>query len=282
MPNRTCDMVEIVTLTENCNAIIMNKMPPKLKDPGNSTIPCAINKIQIDNTLCDLGASVSLMTYSVYQRLELGELLPSKITLQLADRSIKIPKGKVEDVPLRVGKFVIPVDFIVLDMDEDATIPIILGRPFLDTSGAMIDVKSAKISLKIGEEAVEFDLNEEKIGAPSKKVKLYEDLLDGSIEGSYEKICMGISSQDALQVASTKEGKGVPMVELKPLASHLRYEFFGPSSTYREIVSASLSESHTQVLCDVLRKHQGALGYTIDDLKGISPALCTHHITLEE
>ena len=110
---RTCEVVETINLTENCSAIIMNKMPPKLKDPGNFSIPCAINKMQIDNALCDLGASVSIMPYSVYQRLELGELLPSNITLQLANRSIKFPKGKVEDVPLRVGKFVFPVDFVV-------------------------------------------------------------------------------------------------------------------------------------------------------------------------
>ncbi|XP_021721353.1 uncharacterized protein LOC110688909 [Chenopodium quinoa] len=257
---RTCDMMETISLPEHCSAIIMNKMPPKLKDPGNFSIPCSINKTQIDNALYDLGASVSLMPYSVYQRLGLGEILPSKITLQLADRSIKIPKGKVEDVPLRVGKFIIPVDFVVLDMDEGATTPIILGRPFLATSGAMFDVKSAKISLKIGEEVVEFDLNEgmkypsssfenfirievldnivqsmhehlltsndplecvllnkEKIGIPNKEVQLYEDLLDRVNEGSDDQICMGISSQDALHVASTKEGKGVPMVELKPL-----------------------------------------------------------------
>ncbi|XP_021745348.1 uncharacterized protein LOC110711276 [Chenopodium quinoa] len=130
---RTCDVVETVNFTENCSAIIMNKIPPKLKDPGNFSIPCAINKIQIDNALCDFGASVSLIPYSVYQRLELGELFPFNITLKLADRSIKFPKGKVEDVPLRVGKFVIPVDFVVLEMDGDATIPIILGRPFLAT-----------------------------------------------------------------------------------------------------------------------------------------------------
>ncbi|XP_021775323.1 uncharacterized protein LOC110739166 [Chenopodium quinoa] len=86
--------------------------------------------------------------------------MPSKITLQLADRSIKIPKRKVKDVPLRVGKLVILVDFVVLEMDEDATIPVILGRTFLATSGAMIDIKSVKISLKVGEEVIEFDLNE--------------------------------------------------------------------------------------------------------------------------
>ncbi|XP_021768938.1 uncharacterized protein LOC110733230 [Chenopodium quinoa] len=214
---RSCDVVETVNLTENCSAIIMNKMPPKLKDPGNFSIPCAINKMQIDNALCDLRASVSLMPYSVYQRLELGKLMPFKITLQLANRSIKFPKGKVEDVPLRVGK------------------------PFLATSGAMIDVKSAKISLKVGEEVIEFDLNEskkypcsslencvlidsldlvvssmhehlltsndplenvllnkDKVGAPIKELTMYEDLLNGSIEEIDEHICINISSQEAL------------------------------------------------------------------------------------
>ncbi|XP_021758383.1 uncharacterized protein LOC110723339 [Chenopodium quinoa] len=156
---RSCDVVETVNLTESCSAIIMNKMPPKLGDPGNFSIPCAINRMQIDNALCDLGASVSLMPYTVYQRLDIGELLPANITLQLADRSIKFPKGKVEDVPLRVGKFVIPIDIVVLDMDEDKHIPIILGRPFLATSSALISVKSAKITLKVGEEVLEFDLN---------------------------------------------------------------------------------------------------------------------------
>ncbi|XP_021767538.1 uncharacterized protein LOC110731932 [Chenopodium quinoa] len=148
-------------------------MPPKLKDPANFSIPCAINKMQIDNALCDLGASVSLMPFSFYQRLHLGELLPSNITLQLVDRSIMFRKGKVEDVPLRVWKFVFPVDFVVLEMDEDATIPIILGRLFLATSGAMIGFKCAKISLK------NVLLNKDKLGAPCKEMTLYEELLNG-------------------------------------------------------------------------------------------------------
>ncbi|XP_021737696.1 uncharacterized protein LOC110704207 [Chenopodium quinoa] len=133
----------------------------KLKDPGNFSIPCAIYKMKIDNGLCDLGASVSLMPYLVYQRLEIGELFPTNITLQLVDRSIKFPKGKLEDVPLRVGKFVILVDFVVLEMDEDSSVfSIFLGRLFLATSGYMIDVKSAKISIKLEDEVIEFNLND--------------------------------------------------------------------------------------------------------------------------
>ena len=93
---------------------------------------------------------------------------------------------------------------------------------------------------------------------------------------------MGITSDDALEIATSREGKGVPMVELKPLPSHLRYEFLGPNSTFPVIVNSSLNECQTQMLCGVLRDHQGALGYTIDNLKSISPALCMHHITLEE
>ncbi|XP_021715097.1 uncharacterized protein LOC110683056 [Chenopodium quinoa] len=322
---RTCDVVETVNLTKNCSAIIINKMPPKQKDIGNFSIPCAICKIQIENALHDLGASVILMPYSVYQRLKLGELLPSNITLELADRSIKFPKGKVGDVLLRVRKFVILVDFVVLEMDEDDSIPIILRRPFLSTSSAMIDVKSAKISLKVGDEVIEFYLNDsmkypsssledcmlidsldhvvssmleqlltsndalenvllskENIGAPRKEMALYEGMLNGGLEDVEEQMCLSVSSQEAFQVATSKEGKGVPMVELKPLPSHLRYEFLGPNSTFLEVVSSSLSESQAQELCCVLRKHQGYLGYNIDDLKGISPALCTHHITLEE
>ncbi|XP_056685760.1 uncharacterized protein [Spinacia oleracea] len=122
------------------NAIILNQMPPKLKDPGSFSIPCANKTLEISNALCDLGASVSLMPYSVYTKLEVGDLVPTNITLQLAARSVKYPIGKIEDVPLRVGGFVIPVDFVVLDIDEDVHVSIIHGCPFLNTAGAIIDV----------------------------------------------------------------------------------------------------------------------------------------------
>ncbi|XP_056691761.1 uncharacterized protein [Spinacia oleracea] len=138
---RDCDVKETVNLTENCSAIILNQMPRKLKDPGSFSIPCAIKKLEISNALCDLGTSVSLLPYSVFAKLEVGDLVPTNITLPLADRSVKYPIGKIEDVPLRVGGFVIPVDFVVLDIDEDVHVPIILGRPFLATAGATIDVK---------------------------------------------------------------------------------------------------------------------------------------------
>ncbi|XP_056690144.1 uncharacterized protein [Spinacia oleracea] len=116
-------------------------------------------ELEISNALCDLGASFSLMPYSVFAKLEVGDLVPTNITLQVADRSVKYPIGKVEDVPLRVGGLVIPVDFVVLDIDEDVHVPIILGRPFLATAGGIIDVMQGNITLKVGKDSLFFDLN---------------------------------------------------------------------------------------------------------------------------
>ncbi|XP_056685629.1 uncharacterized protein [Spinacia oleracea] len=154
------DVVETISLPESCSAIIQNKLPTKLKDPGSFSIPCAIGELVIDKALCDLGASVSVMPFSIFQRLNVGELKPTQVSLQLADRSVKLPLGKVEDVPMRIGKFFIPVDFVVLEMEEDPNVLIILGRPFLATAGAIIDVRGGRLSLSVGDEKIEFQLNQ--------------------------------------------------------------------------------------------------------------------------
>ncbi|XP_021739729.1 uncharacterized protein LOC110706130 [Chenopodium quinoa] len=150
---------EAVNLTANCSAIISNKLPTKLKDPGSFSITCSINGVEFEKALCDLGAIVSLMPYSIYQKLSVGTFSPTNVTLQLANRSTKFPMGKVEEVPLTVGKFTFPVDFYVVEIDEDEKIPIILGRLFLATSRAIIDVKESKMTLKIDNDSIEFDLN---------------------------------------------------------------------------------------------------------------------------
>ncbi|XP_058003988.1 uncharacterized protein LOC110659532 [Hevea brasiliensis] len=141
-----------------CRAILQNKLPPKLKDPESFSISCHIGETSIERALCDLGASVSLMPLSICEKLKVGDLKPTTISLQLADRSIKYLVGILENVPLKVGKFFIPVDFIVLEMEEDVRMPIILGRPFLATAGANIDVKNGKLKLTVGEEEIEFNL----------------------------------------------------------------------------------------------------------------------------
>ena len=130
-------------LTEQMSAIIQCKTPVKYKDPGCPIISVNIGGTCVEKALLDLGASVNLLSYSVYKQLGLGELKPTTITLSLADRSVKIPKGTIENVLVQVGKFYYPVDFVVLDTEPVAVgvnyVLIILGRPFLATSNAIIN-----------------------------------------------------------------------------------------------------------------------------------------------
>ena len=151
---------EIVNLTEECSAIHQRKLPQKLKDPGSFTIPCTIGNVIFERALCDLGANINLMPLSIFKRLGLGEAHPTTVTLQLADRSLKHPRGIIEDVLVKVDKFIFPADFIVLDMEEDKEIPIILGRPFLETGRAMIDVQRGELKLRVQEDEVKFNVFE--------------------------------------------------------------------------------------------------------------------------
>ena len=130
-----------------------------MKDPGSFTIPCSIGKYEFKEALCDLGASINLMPLSVVQRLSLGELTPIAITLQMADRSMAQPEGVLEDVLVKVGKFIFSMDFVVIKMEEDTQVPLLLGRPFLATGAALIDVQKGELTLRVGDEAVQFNLN---------------------------------------------------------------------------------------------------------------------------
>ncbi|XP_021746437.1 uncharacterized protein LOC110712285 [Chenopodium quinoa] len=271
--------VETVSLTANCSVILSSKLPTKLQDPGSFSIPCSINEVHLGKALCDLGASVSLMPFSVYQKLNVGNLSPTNITLQLADRSTKLPIGKVEDIPLRVGKFTFPVDFYVLEMDEDEIIPIILGRPFLATSKAIIDVKEGKMTLKVDNDSIEFDLN--KVG-DQKEMQLYEEMLDEKEETTPDQEMPQPYEVFQVEEEEISNGKVAPKVELKPLPSGLRYVFLDVNDTFPVIINANLTEEQTSSLINVLKMHRKALGYTLDDLKGISPSLCMHKIDLEE
>ncbi|XP_062099849.1 uncharacterized protein LOC133805703 [Humulus lupulus] len=140
---------ETIALTEECSAILQKKLPPKLKDPGSFTIPCTIGTQFFGRALCNLRASINLMPLSIYQKLGLWEAKPTSVTLQLADRSLTYPKGIVEDILVKVEKFIFTVDFIVLDMEEDREISIILGRPFLATGQTLIDVQKGELTMRV-------------------------------------------------------------------------------------------------------------------------------------
>ena len=131
---------EKVMFTEECNAILQRKLPPKLKDPRNFTIHCTIGDFDFHKVLCDLGKSVNLMPLSIFWKLELEEVKPTTVSLQLVDRSIKHLRGIIEDVLVKVDKFIFSADFIVLDMEEDQDVPLIIGRSFFATGITLIDV----------------------------------------------------------------------------------------------------------------------------------------------
>ena len=149
-------------LIEQVSAIIECKTPVKYKDSRCPTISVNIGDTCVEKALLDLGASVNLLPFSMYKKFGLGELKPSTITLSLADRSIKMPKGTVEDVLIQVDKFYYPVDFVVLDTEPVAVganhVPIILGRPFFATSNAIINCWNGVMQLTFGNMTLELNI----------------------------------------------------------------------------------------------------------------------------
>ena len=131
---------ETVALTQECNHMLQNKIPQKLKDPGSFTIPSSIGTKYKGKALCDLGASINLMPLSVFKQLGVREVRLTIVTLQLADRSYVYLEGKIEDVLIKVDKFIFLVDSIVLDFKADKEVTIILGRHFLARGKTIIDM----------------------------------------------------------------------------------------------------------------------------------------------
>ncbi|CAA7041926.1 unnamed protein product [Microthlaspi erraticum] len=351
---RTREAQGMVVLTRECSAIIQRKViSDKKEDPGSFTLPCMLGPLSFKNSLCDLGSSVSLMPLSVAKRLGYHKYQACGISLVLADRSIRLPTGMLEDLPLRIGNVEIPTDFIVLEMDEEPTDPLILGRPFLATARAMIDVCEGTIELNLGKDLrMKFDIKDtmrkptiegqlfyveemdqladellEELsledplqvaltkdsseGYVSSETEEYKKLLDTfrpvpnilSIEGLDRPVCevMAVSSIKSsiesgfeqtnsieLGTECKEQAQGdwselkAPKVDLKPLPEGLRYAFLGENSTYPVIVNSDLEPEQLSALLVELRKYRKAIGYTLDDIKGISPDLCIHRIHLED
>ncbi|KAI4971616.1 hypothetical protein ZWY2020_002530 [Hordeum vulgare] len=139
--------VEISTMLSNYT--FKGRTPKKLGDPGVPTIPCSIKGNYVRTTLCDLGAGVSVMPLSLYRRVELDTLTPTEISLQMADKSTAFPIGICEDVPVVVANVTILIDFVILDIPEDDAMAVILGRPFLNTVGAVIDCNKANVTFHV-------------------------------------------------------------------------------------------------------------------------------------
>nr|GEZ14996.1 hypothetical protein [Tanacetum cinerariifolium] len=134
-------------LNENCSAVILKKLPEKHGDPGKFLIPCSFSELKC-KALADLDASINLMPLSVWKKLGLPELIPTRMTLELANRAICTPDGIVRDIFVPVGKFTFPADFVIVDYESDPRFPLILGRPFLRITRALIDVHVEEMILR--------------------------------------------------------------------------------------------------------------------------------------
>ena len=207
-------------LTEHVSALLQSKYPVKYKDPGSPTIPVNIGGSCIEKALLDLGASVNLMPHSVYKQLGLGELEPTTITLSLADRSVKIPKGIVEDVLVKINNFYYPVDFVVLDTapssNEPNHVPIILGRPFLATANAIINCRNGIMQLTFGDMILElniFNLNDNQ-----KLLESENPLLDEVVSVDQ---CAGTTSVQEQQGVISQGDEGELVLPTTPIASQL-------------------------------------------------------------
>ncbi|XP_012448638.1 uncharacterized protein LOC105771791 [Gossypium raimondii] len=158
--SKTCRLreFEILALTKGYTVVLNDKLPPKLKDPKSFTIPCSIENQFIGKALCNLVANINLIPMSIFRKLGIGKGRLTTISLQLVDRFYADPKGKVEDVLVRVDKFIFPADFLVLECEVDHDVSIILGRPFLGTGRTLIDVQKGELTIRVNEQQITFNV----------------------------------------------------------------------------------------------------------------------------
>jgi hypothetical protein len=232
------------------------------------------------------------------------------MTLQLADRSVKIPRGIVEDVLIKVDKFYFLMDFIVLDTEPvqniGVQIPVILGRPFLATANALINCRTGVMKISFDNMTVElniFDISKrprecDEIGSAC----LIEEIIEEEsstkdpLEACFAQFEEDLDLDELLEQANavlefapleSKEEEEATELEpqkkeLKPLPDNLKYKFLGPADTLPVIIASDLHIAQEEKLLDVLREHKEAIGWTIEDIKGINTSVVMHKIHLEE
>ncbi|KAI3695367.1 hypothetical protein L1987_78363 [Smallanthus sonchifolius] len=221
---------------ERCYAVVQNKLLEKLADLGVFTIPCLFGSSTLHNALADLSASINLMPYSLYEKLGLGDSAPTRMSISLADRSVKYPRGIVENLLVKVDKFVFPLDFFILYMEVEDRVSIILGRPFLRTAKALIDV--------------------------------FDDTFISHMDRCLDYVC-GADLLNTLHLGEEDqevETDALPEQEIE-LPSHLEYAFLDGEVGLPVIISAAPTEEEKEVL----KLLNAGLIYAISDSTWVSP-----------
>ncbi|GKD59113.1 reverse transcriptase domain-containing protein [Tanacetum coccineum] len=291
-------------LNEHCSAVLLKKLPKKLRDPDKFLIPCDFPGMDECLALADLGASINLMPLSVWKKLSLTELTPTCMTLELAD---------------------------LVYFDADPRVPLILGRSFLKTEHALIDVYEGELTLRVGKEAVTFNFDQtlryssnyddnsvnriEVIDMDceeySKEVLGFSDVIASGNPTPYYEMIVSTSSPtltpfgdsdflleevDAFlaleddptspKICEAKKDKSSidepPEVELKDLPPHLEYAFLEGTEKLPVIIAKELKDEEKAALIKVLKSHKRALAWQLSDINGINPEFCTHKILMED
>nr|GEV86877.1 reverse transcriptase domain-containing protein [Tanacetum cinerariifolium] len=308
-------------LNEHCSAVLLKKLPEKLGDLGKFLIPCDFPGMAECLALADLGASINLMPYSVWKWLSLFDLTPTCMTLELADRSITSPVGIAEDVYVKVGSFYFSADFVVVDFNADPRVPLFLGRSFLKTGKALIDVFEGELTLRVGKEAITFNLDQtSRYSANCNDMTAKRiDVIDVACEeysqeflGFSDTISSGNPTPFYDPIVSTTSPTLTPfgnsdflleevdaflavedeptssdyyephVAELKELPPHLKYAFLEGDDKLPVIIAKDLSVEEKTALITILKSHKRAIAWKISDIKGINPEFCTHKILMEE
>ncbi|GJV92655.1 reverse transcriptase domain-containing protein [Tanacetum coccineum] len=292
-------------VNENCSAVILKKFPEKLSDPGRFLIPCDFSEMDECLALADLGASINLMPLSVWEKLNLPDLTKTRMILELADRTISTPTGIAEDVFVKVGTFLFPADFVVVDYIFDPRVPLIIGIPFLRTARALIDVHEWQSHPNFGTnlstsptsltpfEGGDFILEEMEACITSESIPPGIDDADFDPKEDLLTLKRLLNSDPSstlpLEEQKFKELKTIepssdelPELELKDLPPHLEYAFLEGTDKLPVIITKDLKDEDKTSLLKVLRSHKHAIAWKISDIKGIDPKFCTHKILKED
>ncbi|GKA72623.1 reverse transcriptase domain-containing protein [Tanacetum coccineum] len=277
------------------------------------------NKIEY-LAVADLGASINLMSYSLYAALSETTLKPTRMSIRLANHTYQYPMGVTENMLVQVGKFVFPVDFVILQMEEDDRVPLLLGRPFLHTA-AIIRVKNKELNLGIREDKATFhidkamhhpyvnddtcfrmdvidEITEDELDALLDDSKPFlntsEKISETSLDKEFNKFMSRnvqedkvkddfeeLPPKDELRIRTSIQDPPTDL-ELKPLPKHLEYVFLEENSLLPIVISALLEQDEKEQLVSVLKNHKEAFTWETSNIPGISPSFCKHKINFED
>ncbi|XP_033510449.1 uncharacterized protein [Nicotiana tomentosiformis] len=296
---------EVVNVTHRVSSIIATTVVQKKDDPRAFTIPCTIGLHYFVQALCDNGASINLMPLAIYKQEGLDMPRITSMRLQMADRSIKRPVGIVDDVLVKVGKFLLPADFFILDCAIDKEIPIVLGRPFLSTGGALMDSERNEIKFRVNNEEVTFQASKGmKLPHAYESISIIDvvDELEDLVEVKMEEKCLGealaailvnFDGEDMkgyVESVNALEGLGSYTYAPKNISLDLENRVTPPAKP--SIIEPPQLELKSlpphlrykflvENLLNTLREHRQAIGLTIADICGIPAGICEHKIQLE-